>query len=144
MRWIQLGRGYMDLPMLTRLEIQANSACLDFHPELLSCCPNVTCESLSKRTYGYRWHDIVRCQTAHFAHVETLVLTGWSALTFHQATSHTASKLTKLEVILELDTEDGCFITPPSELKWSYGIEDDSRVRTGEDSGLHTFYCKDV
>ncbi|KAF9276146.1 hypothetical protein BGZ88_001905 [Linnemannia elongata] len=130
MRWIRFGRGWMDLPNLTRLEIQANFARLDLHPELLSHCPNVTCVRLSDRTYGYRCQDIVPCQAAHLAHVETLTLTGWSALTFHQATLHSASKLTKLEVTMELDGEDGCFIPPPSELKWSYGIEDDSRVGT--------------
>lgn len=130
MRWIQFGRGWVDLPMLTRLEIRANFARLDLHPELLSHCPNVTYVRLSDRTYGYRCQDIVPCKTAHLAHVETLTLTGWSALTFHQATLHSASKLIKLEVTLELDSEDGCFIPPPGELKWSYGIEDDSRVGT--------------
>ncbi|KAH7038647.1 hypothetical protein BKA57DRAFT_473822 [Linnemannia elongata] len=130
MRWIRFGRGWMDLPKLTRLEIQANFARLDLHPELLSHCPNVTCVRLSDRTYGYRCQDIVPSQAAHLAHVETLTLTGWSALTFHQATLYSASKLTKLEVTMELDGEDGCFIPPPSELKWSYGIEDDSRVGT--------------
>ncbi|KAF9147374.1 hypothetical protein BG015_011003 [Linnemannia schmuckeri] len=130
MRWIQLGRGWVDLPKLTRLEIHANFARLDLHPELLAHCPNVTFVKLSDRTYGYRCQDIVPCQTAHLAHVETLTLMGWSALTFHQATLHSARKLTTLEVTLEIDAEDGCFIPPPGELKWSYGIEDDNRVGT--------------
>ncbi|KAF9545487.1 hypothetical protein EC957_010903 [Mortierella hygrophila] len=130
MRRIQLGRGWVDLPMLTQLEIQSNFARLDLHPELLSHCPNVTSVKLSDRTYGYQCQDIVPCQAAHLAHVETLALTGWSALTFHQATLHSAKRLTTLAVTLELDSEDGCFIPPPSELKWSYGIEDDNRVGT--------------
>ncbi|KAG0309197.1 hypothetical protein BGZ97_013135 [Linnemannia gamsii] len=130
LRWIQFGQGWVDLPMLTRLEINAHFARLDLHPEMLSHCPNVTFVRLADRTYGYRCQDIVPCQAAHLANAETLLLVGWSALTFHHATLHSARKLTKLVIALEIDAEDGCFIPPPAELKWSYGIEDDIRSGT--------------
>ncbi|KAG0293021.1 hypothetical protein BGZ96_003424 [Linnemannia gamsii] len=129
-RWIQFGRGWVDLPMLTRLDINVKFARLDIHPELLTHCPNVTFVKLADRTYGYRCQDIVPCQAAQLANVESLLLVGWSALTFHQATLHSARKLTKLEITLEIDTEDGCFIPPPAELKWSYGIEHGVREGT--------------
>lgn len=130
MRWIQFGRGWVDLPILTRLDIDTNFARLDIHPELLKHCPNVTFVKLADRTYGYRCQDIEPCQAAQLANVEALHLVGWSALTFHQATLHSARKLTRLEITLEIDAEDGCFIPPPAELKWSYGIEDDIRDGT--------------
>ncbi|KAF9125331.1 hypothetical protein BGX30_000515 [Mortierella sp. GBA39] len=129
MHWIKFGRGWVDPPMLTRLEIQSDFARLDVHPELLSHCPNVTYVRLSDRTYGYRCKNIVPCQTVHHSHVETLTLTGWSTC-FRLGGPSFSNKPTKLKVTLELDSEDECFIPPPGGLKWSYGIDDDSRVST--------------
>ncbi|KAF9119889.1 hypothetical protein BGW39_011845 [Mortierella sp. 14UC] len=129
-RWIHIGRGWVNLPMLTLLDIQIYSAQLAIHPELLTHCPSLTYVKLADRTYGYRCQDIVPCHPAQLSNLKTLTLVGWSALTFHHATLHSASNLTNLDITMDIDAEEGCFIPPPAELKWSYGIEDEIRFGT--------------
>ncbi|KAG0268810.1 hypothetical protein BGZ95_002299 [Linnemannia exigua] len=128
--WIHIGRGWVDLPILTLLDIQIYSSRLIIHPELLTHCPSLSYVKLADRTYGYRCQDIVPCQAAQLPNLKTLTLVGWSALTFHHATLHSTSTLIKLNITMDIDADEGCFIPPPAELKWSYGIEDDSRLGT--------------
>ncbi|KAF9901396.1 hypothetical protein EC991_006216 [Linnemannia zychae] len=129
-RWLHIGRGWVDLPMLTCLDIQISSARLVIHPDLLTHCPSLTHVKLTDRTYGYHCQDIVPCQPAQLGNLMALNLVGWSALTFHHATLHSAINLSMLKITMDIDPDEGCFIPPPAELKWSYGIEDNVRIGT--------------
>ncbi|KAG0372744.1 hypothetical protein BGX24_012643 [Mortierella sp. AD032] len=129
-RWIHIGRGWVDLPVLTLLDIQIYSSRLVIHPELLTHCPSLTYVKLADRTYGYRCQEVVPCQSAQLPNLKNLTLVGWSALTFHHATLHSASNLTTLNITMDIDADEGCYIPPPAELKWSYDIEDDIRLGT--------------
>ncbi|KAG0276726.1 hypothetical protein BGZ95_007141 [Linnemannia exigua] len=93
-----LGRGWVDLPVLTTLCLYVNSYRLVVDPQLLSRCPNLTHLWLDDSSLEYSWEDLVPCQPARLEHLDVLSLCGWPALTFDPATLSSTSGLTSLSI----------------------------------------------
>ncbi|KAF9144429.1 hypothetical protein BG015_000117 [Linnemannia schmuckeri] len=119
-RILQVGGGWVDLPLLTTLYISAawNRLSLDIH--LYRHCPNLMLASFTDNTTRYRCRDIRTCLAAELPQLDTLDLTGWSGLTFHPATLHSTLALKKLWIAIGRDDVDAYFIPPRTELDRSF------------------------
>ncbi|KAF9087614.1 hypothetical protein BGX23_007999 [Mortierella sp. AD031] len=134
-----VGQGWVDLPLLTRLNLYTSRRRLGIDRNLLVCYPNVVSVELSDDTLEYRCEEIVPCLPAHLSSLETLNLSGLPALTFHPATLDSTTRLKELLLTCNTyvddeyyDWNDGinqdfrdpdCFIPPIDELNRSYGIQ---------------------
>ncbi|KAG0210525.1 hypothetical protein BGX33_004842 [Mortierella sp. NVP41] len=125
-RTFHIGQGWVDLPKLTRLEINVGLSQLMVHPDLLGHCPNVINLRLADGIYDYSCQDIMPCSPASLANLEDIYLRGWSALTFHPDTLHSTTKLIRLILFTAVDDDDVYYIPPLNELNWSYGLMDNS------------------
>ncbi|KAF8942330.1 hypothetical protein BGZ47_006587 [Haplosporangium gracile] len=128
--YLNIGRGWVDLPALTHLELKMAVNRLVVDPLLLTYCPNLTHLRMTDYTKEYSCQDIVPCQLADLSNLQTLKLSGWPALTFHPATLASTPKLTSLELSIGRSTDQERqrvgFIPPLEELNRSYGIQDES------------------
>ncbi|KAF9545486.1 hypothetical protein EC957_010902 [Mortierella hygrophila] len=120
---IPLGRNWVDLPLLSHLEIHAANHRLVLDQHSFSRFPSLhTLILLDDNTLTYSCEDIVPCYAADRYRLETLRLTGWSALTFHPATLE-STKALKMLCLANNRFSDRCFIPPVDELYRSYGLE---------------------
>ncbi|KAF9087028.1 hypothetical protein BGX23_008412 [Mortierella sp. AD031] len=127
-RRIHIGKGWVDLPLLTRLEFGVHRARLVIDSRFLSHCPNAEYVFLMDRTLEYRCQEIVPTQSACLPRIQTLILAGWSALTFHPATLNSTKSLTFLFLTVCETPGSVCFIPPVEELERSYGIQSNSEA----------------
>ncbi|KAG0204796.1 hypothetical protein BGX33_008278 [Mortierella sp. NVP41] len=135
-RRIHIGKGWVDLPLLTSLSLDGSRARLVTDSRLLSHCPNVVSVMLGDKTMEYRCQEIVSSQPAHLARLDTLFLTGQSALTFHPATLDSTQSLASLSLTVSERPGIFCFIPPVEELDRSYGVQSNSgATATVIDSG---------
>lgn len=127
---LNIGRGWVDLPALTLLELRIIVNRLVVDPLLLTNCPNLTRLKMTDYTKGYDCQDIVPCQPANLPELQVLKLSGWPALTFDPATLLSTLKLTSLELSVgrptDLERQRAGFIPPLKELNRSYGVRGDS------------------
>ncbi|KAG0367339.1 hypothetical protein BGX24_003277 [Mortierella sp. AD032] len=120
---IHFGRGWVDLPLLTELDLKVHHHKLVLDPALLMCCPNVTLVIIADATVEYQYQDIEPCLPAKLPHLQTLLLQGWSALTFDPATLLSTPTLKTFKVFADGNAEyTSCFIPPLKELYRSFGI----------------------
>ncbi|KAF9147347.1 hypothetical protein BG015_011036, partial [Linnemannia schmuckeri] len=115
-RSLQVGQGWVELPVLSDLYMELGDTRLVIDPELLVHCPNVSVITLHDNTFEYRPQDVDQssyCLPAHLPQLEHLSLCGWSALRFHPDTFHTTMNLTKLEIFMKVIHPDTCYIPPP-------------------------------
>ncbi|KAK3809852.1 MAG: hypothetical protein J3R72DRAFT_499072 [Linnemannia gamsii] len=124
-RIMHIGHGWVDLPALTILTINAEDARLILDRRLLTHCPNLICATFKDQTAEYRCQDITTCLSANLAHAENISMEGWSALTFHPATFDTTKKL-KYLLMTSGSSFARSFIPPPEELEHSFGIRNNN------------------
>ncbi|KAF9141382.1 hypothetical protein BGX30_004929 [Mortierella sp. GBA39] len=134
---IQLGQGWIDLPILTRLSLNLGSNRLVVDSEALSRCPSLTLLRLRDLTLEYSCQDIVPCPPAHLDQLDFLHLSGWPALTFDPATLSSATRLTYLSIQVrpwhhEHFDQAPSFIPPVVELDRSYGFQSESASTTDD------------
>ncbi|KAG0287262.1 hypothetical protein BGZ96_008802 [Linnemannia gamsii] len=116
-RSLQVGQGWIELPVLTELYMELGDTRLVIDPGLLIHCPNITSATLDDNTFEYQLQDLHQlpyCLPAHLPQLGKLTLHGWSALRFHPDTLHTTSNLASLEISMKVIHPDVCFILPPS------------------------------
>ncbi|KAG0271193.1 hypothetical protein BGZ95_001045, partial [Linnemannia exigua] len=125
---LQLGQGWVSLPVLTHLTLKIDMSRLVIDPDLLAQCRNLTDVLISDWTLQYRCQDIIPCSPAHLVSLQSLKLSGWSALTFNPATLSSTTQLTVLELALQQTDLDPSayrgFVPPIMEICRSYGIQD--------------------
>ncbi|KAF9129049.1 hypothetical protein BGW39_004526 [Mortierella sp. 14UC] len=122
---IHFGRGWVDLPELTELDLHSRHRHrLVLDPALLTLCPSLSRINIGDGTTEYQCQDIEPCLPAYLPNLQSLVLQGWSALTFHPATLHSTAILKDLQVSLSYLILSRCFIPPIEELKQSFGISE--------------------
>lgn len=111
---MRIGAGWVDLPKLTDLYIDARVARLVLEPELFSHCPNlVNLDLYDDVTYEHQPSEAIQagCLPAHLRKVESMTLLGWAALTFHpQTLSSMSENLEELSVKTACWTDALCFI----------------------------------
>ncbi|KAG9070307.1 hypothetical protein KI688_009644 [Linnemannia hyalina] len=134
---IRIGRGWVDLPNLRDLYIDARVvARLVLDPELLVHCPNLVSLSLyDDSTFGYTPEEAIRneCFPALLGKCDSMTLQGWTALTFHPETlSSMREKLVELSMRTALGTDDLCFILPPP-----LGAEQEEEQEQKQEQGRH-------
>jgi hypothetical protein len=129
-RNLYIGRGWVDMPVLTRLHLHLTDT--DYRVvvdrELLEHCPNVASFEIGDNTWEYECAEIVSCLPGHLPQLEKLSLTGWSGLTFDPATLHSTRKLQGLSVGYPSHESRAVFIPPPAELFRSFGLNDRGTV----------------
>lgn len=123
-RTAHFGRGWVTLPRLKHLSLNALDARLMIDRHLLSLCPNIEFIQLADDTFQYPCQDLHQqlCLPASLAQLSTLVLIGWAALTFHPDTLYTTPNITRLTIKTHLGNQDSCYIPPIDELNRSFGI----------------------
>ncbi|KAG0196472.1 hypothetical protein BGX33_001602 [Mortierella sp. NVP41] len=108
LRNIHVGRGWIDLLLLTILDLDlftcTNNTRLVIGRQLLEHCPNLVNARLLDSTKEYRCQDVVPYLPAHLSVLQTLRMTGWSALAFHPATLSGMAHASSVE---ELDRSYG-------------------------------------
>ncbi|KAG9069591.1 hypothetical protein KI688_010495 [Linnemannia hyalina] len=136
-RSIEIGRGWVDMPVLTDLKIEAHSHRLLIDQMLLFHCPNLTTVYLSDNTRMYQCQDIIPALPAQLEKVTKLELEGWPALTFHPATLVWATELKVLRICVDSRVAGSAhFIPPVKELNRSYGgHQDEDGLATGAKDG---------
>ncbi|KAF9926812.1 hypothetical protein FBU30_003666 [Linnemannia zychae] len=128
-RALHIGQGWTVLPVLTYLTLNVNKERLVISRSLFAQCPNLKAVDITDWTNHYQCCDIIPCLPAHLDKLQSLKLTGWSALTFHSATLLSTTHLTNLELSLRQmslnpSTYKG-FVPPLGQLYKSYGIQSD-------------------
>lgn len=137
-----IGGNWVDLPVLTHLELFTGRKKIVIDRHLLTRCPNLVEIYLADDTLEYSWRDVKPSVPAHLPKLESLDLTGWPAYTFHPETLHSNCRLTTLSITSNafdggddlyswnnfdnVDDFTVCyyFIPPIKELYQSYGIQD--------------------
>ncbi|KAK3845491.1 MAG: hypothetical protein J3R72DRAFT_418520 [Linnemannia gamsii] len=136
---LHLGRGWVDLPLLTSLCLYVYSYRLVVDPPLLSRCLNLAHLWLDDSSLEYSWQDLVPCQPARLGRLDILSLCGWSALTFDPATLSSTTGLKSLSIQIRSwhygNEEVESFIPPVEELNQSYGIHTEPAAM-GTDAAL--------
>ncbi|KAF9083744.1 hypothetical protein BGX23_011170 [Mortierella sp. AD031] len=122
-RPFHVGRGWIDLPLLTQLWLDIRCARLVLDSDLFTHCPNLSTTDLCDETTLYYCQDIVPRSPDHLADIRHLHLTGWSALTFHPATLDSTTRLESLNLSVFI-LYGRCYIPPIEELNRSYGLQD--------------------
>ncbi|KAG0217362.1 hypothetical protein BGX33_010775 [Mortierella sp. NVP41] len=124
---VHLGGGWINLPVLTHLELKANVERLVIDPHLLTHCPSLKVVKFSDETISYQCGDIVPCAPAHLASLQVLKMTGWTALTFDPTILYSTTKLASLHLTMRGTNDHGPgmagFIPPLEQLNRSYGIQ---------------------
>lgn len=126
---IRIGRGWVHLPNLRDLYIDARVACLVLDPELLVHCPNlVSLDLYDDVTFDYNLEQAIcdECFPALLGKCESMTLQGWSALTFHPETlSSMRDGLVELSMQTACSRDDLCFILSPPLGTADEGLWDD-------------------
>ncbi|KAG0068340.1 hypothetical protein BGZ89_004911 [Linnemannia elongata] len=126
-RSIHFGRGWVELPNLRHLSMNAKNARLIIERNVLSLCPNIERVDLADQTHQYQCQDLREpWLPALLGQLKSLILIGSTALTFHPDTLYTTSKITHLCLSTYME-HDQCFIPPIDELNRSYGIPSTSQ-----------------
>ncbi|KAF9330922.1 hypothetical protein BGZ91_012319, partial [Linnemannia elongata] len=124
---IEIGSGWVDMPVLTDLRINSYRYRLLIDQMLLFHCPNLTTVQLSDNTWRYQCQDIKPTLSARLAKVTELELQGWPALTFHPETLSWATELKVLRICSDSEMAGRTlFIPPVEELNRSYGDHQDA------------------
>ncbi|KAF9902302.1 hypothetical protein EC991_005042 [Linnemannia zychae] len=118
---LQIGQGWIDLPLLTNLNLQGCWTRLDIDRNLLSHFPNLVCLDMADYTSDYNCSDIVSCSAASLKSLEELELVGWPALTFHPETLSSTKRIKTLRMMTRAEEDDWRFIPPLEELVISFG-----------------------
>ncbi|KAF9908948.1 hypothetical protein EC991_009248 [Linnemannia zychae] len=127
-RSIYFGRGWVHLPVLTQLSLNAKNARLIIDQQLFVHCPNVSIVTLTDETHQYQCQDLLQhqhqqlYQPVSLAQLKTITLVGWPALMFHPDILHTTPNITYLS-ILTYQRSDDYYIPPVGELNQSFGIQ---------------------
>ena len=100
---IHIGRGWVDIPRLRRLEIHASGIDRLTLNRLLipEQCPLLTRIKVLDNTREYSCQDIVPCSPSHFPQLCELELSGWSALSFNPVTLASSKKLITLKLYMK-------------------------------------------
>ncbi|KAG0265519.1 hypothetical protein BGZ95_003298 [Linnemannia exigua] len=122
---IGIGQGWINMPALTHLNVEARNYQLLVDQMLFAHCPNLFQVSLTDSTTIYRCQDIVPTLPGHLERITNLKLEGWPALAFHPETLRYASELRVLLICASPPYLHTCFIPPVEELNRSYGIHED-------------------
>ncbi|KAF9902312.1 hypothetical protein EC991_005052 [Linnemannia zychae] len=117
----QIGRGWIDLPLLTKLCLQGYWDRLEIERDLLSHLPSLVCLEMIDSTTDYDCSDIVSCFAALLTSLEELELAGWPALTFHPGTLSSTRRIKTLLITTEPEEDDTRYIPPLEELELSFG-----------------------
>jgi hypothetical protein len=126
---IRIGKGWVDLPLLTHLSLYIPRNRLLVDELMLSHCPNLTYVEFSDHLDEYSCQDIVPTLPVHLGQLMELKLQGWPALTFHPATLHSTTKLRSMRISSSYFYRAAYYIPPIEELNQSYGIGMDSSLR---------------
>ncbi|KAG0311632.1 hypothetical protein BGZ97_011733 [Linnemannia gamsii] len=129
-RWMAYGGGWVDLPVLTHLSLEAGYANMVIDEALLAYCPNVVSVTIKDNVIGYLVQDLPPCLPANVALVKTLHLKGWSALRFHPATLQTTASLVDLRLTMQPVREGVYYIPPVEDLEQSFGTLGDGATST--------------
>ncbi|KAG0287738.1 hypothetical protein BGZ96_008368 [Linnemannia gamsii] len=125
---MNIGQGWVNLPVLTDLMINATRNRLFMDPQLLQHCPNLKNASFTDHTSQYLWEDIVPCQPAELPKLELLRLIGTSSLTFHPDTLHSTPALSHMFIETCADDAGRFFIPETEELQRSFGMNCDTTI----------------
>ncbi|KAG0287187.1 hypothetical protein BGZ96_008866 [Linnemannia gamsii] len=125
---IHLGHGWVDLPVLERLELNVSNThlypnmpkALILDPLLLSKCPALVYVKVVDHTLQYKCDEIVPWKPAYLPRITSLYLKGWSALTFNPETLASTKKLEFLK--LTMRRPGYCYIPPFNKLREAYGL----------------------
>ncbi|KAF9924975.1 hypothetical protein FBU30_005169 [Linnemannia zychae] len=107
-----------NLPRLSNMFIHLDNNFLCIHPKLLTQCQNLTSVMLEDRRQTYVSNDIISYFPAELPHLETLLLVGTPALSFHPDTLHTTPRLTSMFLSME-QLRNSWYIPPLDELNGS-------------------------
>ncbi|KAF9920747.1 hypothetical protein FBU30_009339 [Linnemannia zychae] len=111
------GHGWVDLPVLTHLDLDVGGRCLIIDEELLLHCRNLVLLKLVDKTIVYDSHKVTPCLPGNLPKLETLSLKGWSALTFDPSTLHSTTKLIDLSIKMQDGFDNIHYIPSLKELK---------------------------
>ncbi|KAF9118964.1 hypothetical protein BGW39_000708 [Mortierella sp. 14UC] len=124
-RHMVYGRGWIHLPALTALYLDAGHDRLVVDRDLFKLCPSIKTITLTDETTQYRCQDIVSCSPALLANLDKLYLSGWPALTFHPVTLHSTPQLTDLRIAMHRLPTHRHFIPPVDEMDRSFDYLDE-------------------
>lgn len=129
---LHLGQGWVSLPLLTRLTLKVHLNRLVIDPNLFAQCPNLTDIFIADRTWQYNCRDIIPCSAAKLTDLRSMVLSGWSALTFNPSTLFSTTQLVDLKLSLQQNSSESedyrGFIPHPNEIHQSYGMLSDPKL----------------
>ncbi|KAG0289002.1 hypothetical protein BGZ96_007334 [Linnemannia gamsii] len=143
--YCHIGGNWVDLRLLTLLSLTTSSRRIVIDRHLLTRCPNLVNIYILDYTEQYNLRDVKTCIPARLRSLESLQLTGWSALTFHSETLHSTNRLKDLSItILGFDSGDHVYswdgvddfifcdhyIPPIEDLYRSYDLQNDSSTIT--------------
>ncbi|KAF9908950.1 hypothetical protein EC991_009250 [Linnemannia zychae] len=128
---IHVGRGWVDLPALTLLNLEVDSDHLVLEPRLLTHCPNLKFLVLSDMSRAYQCKDVAPCLPTSLEQLGSLQLNGWPALAFDPATLSSTTRLEIMKIRVQpwrVESSDPMkgYIPPVEELNESYGIQNES------------------
>ncbi|KAK3824070.1 MAG: hypothetical protein J3R72DRAFT_458560 [Linnemannia gamsii] len=122
---IHIGHDWSDMPIFEHLDLQTrnreNRVVLD--PRRLARYPSIRYVNIKDETFDYSSQEIVPWLPADLPEVRTVLLRGWSALSFNPATLYSTKKLKDLRLILTRPNWY-CYIPPVDELDEHIGAED--------------------
>ncbi|KAG0297194.1 hypothetical protein BGZ96_007403 [Linnemannia gamsii] len=123
-RTVHFGRGWVTLPRLKHLSLNAQDARLTIDHLLLSLCPNIELIQITNDISQYQCQDLYQhlCLPASLPQRCIMVLVGWPALTFHPDTLYTTPNITRLTIATYWRNQNSGYIPPIDELNRSFGI----------------------
>lgn len=135
-RVIHVGTGWVNLPVLTSLNLNTGNANLVLDRHIWEHCSSLVELIIIEPTTRYRCQDIVPCLPGHPSNLETLWLQGSSALAFDPATLDSTPKLITLRIYTGNGNDSQFFIPPVQELERSYGTQSvDGQDKEGDEEG---------
>ncbi|KAF9913109.1 hypothetical protein EC991_003568 [Linnemannia zychae] len=120
LRDLHIGQGWVNLLVLTHIEVGGEASRLVIDSWFYTLCPNISTIRLRDDTIEYQSQDIVFCQPAPLTKLTLLRLNGWPALTFHPATLGQIPQLESLVLSQALDETGNYFIPPVDQLDEPY------------------------
>ncbi|KAF9929517.1 hypothetical protein FBU30_001487 [Linnemannia zychae] len=136
---IYFGKGWVDLPCLTEIDLTGHQHRIVIDPLLLAHCPNIIRARIEDSTSEYRCADINPCYSANLPRLVSMTLQGWSALTFHPETLRSANNIEFLRLHPYNPKRLGRYIPPIDELDRSYGAADTLEAKITEDKEASTY-----
>ncbi|KAF9926211.1 hypothetical protein FBU30_004170 [Linnemannia zychae] len=120
---IRIGKGWVSMPVLTHLSIEARQYCLLVDDLLIVHCPNLTHFNLVDNTTVYHCQDISTILPGQLERVVDIKLVGYPALMFHPETLSSTANLKTLRIYATNQYRYNCYIPPLDELNRFYGIQ---------------------